>query len=334
VYILLSANERGGTRCLNQIFTPSNLSLQVDSGLNLSLVLATRGGLNAQYFRDRMLTAAVIDRIDKTIDFSFGRAAPPGTGGAVPADSFSVRWRGLVKPTLDSLYTFRAITSPAVGIEGGISRLRYIKTGNEIMLATHVERNARGHLVPARLTVIRGAAGSSAAVHASGADVSPALPLFDSPLAAGSLASGSNESTLLLDASAPDSTGLLSLRGIAVDPDGDVTTSDTEMGSISNYYAGRIARLESDLNTAPGAAATYQVSSVPTAVLGRDAHWVRTSGTLKLTLTPPTTLAAGVSSSDTSFSLVDAAAADVRVGTFLQVRMTESRLCTPAARAY
>ncbi|KAJ1483290.1 hypothetical protein T484DRAFT_1896295 [Baffinella frigidus] len=181
----------------------------VESGATLALVLATRGGLNAKYFRDRALQGAVVDRVDATVDFSYGRGPPQDTEGAVPADSFSVRWQGMVKPTLDSLYTFRTITSPSVGIEGGISRLRYIKIGDELMLATHVDRNSLGHLVPADITVIRGQAGSTATSHPVGEDVTPALPIFDVPLAAGTLVAAPNGSFVTLDGNAPPPTSKL-----------------------------------------------------------------------------------------------------------------------------
>jgi len=62
-------------------------------------------GLRANYYADRNLTQAVLERVDPRVNFNWGINSP-GTG--VPADGFSVRWTGLIESAYSEDYTFYA----------------------------------------------------------------------------------------------------------------------------------------------------------------------------------------------------------------------------------
>jgi chitodextrinase len=60
-------------------------------------------GWSGAYFANTALTGPTIGRLDPAVDFSWGTAAPmPG----IPADNYSVRWTGQLKPTTTGSYTF------------------------------------------------------------------------------------------------------------------------------------------------------------------------------------------------------------------------------------
>ncbi|MCB9453324.1 MAG: PD40 domain-containing protein [Anaerolineaceae bacterium] len=63
----------------------------------------TGTGLLGEYFGTRTLTVPVLNRVDATVDFDWGTGSPDP---AVPADKFSVRWNGQVKPLFSETYTF------------------------------------------------------------------------------------------------------------------------------------------------------------------------------------------------------------------------------------
>ncbi len=60
-------------------------------------------GLSAEIFADATFTTPVARRIDPTIDFNFGDAAP---ADAAPRDEFSIRWTGLLRVSEPGLHTF------------------------------------------------------------------------------------------------------------------------------------------------------------------------------------------------------------------------------------
>lgn len=61
------------------------------------------GGLVGQYFDNPDFTGASITRVDSTINFAWGTGKP---ADAIAADTFSVRWQGLVRPQYTQYYTF------------------------------------------------------------------------------------------------------------------------------------------------------------------------------------------------------------------------------------
>jgi glucose/arabinose dehydrogenase len=68
-------------------------------------------GLTATYFDNKDLTGATVTRVDPTIDFVWGLAAPaPGIG----ADTFSVRWSGELLPPASATYTFTTVSNDGV----------------------------------------------------------------------------------------------------------------------------------------------------------------------------------------------------------------------------
>ncbi len=61
-------------------------------------------GLSAAYFANKTLSGtAALNRVDPTINFSWGTASP---SAGLPADGFSVRWVGQVKANSSETYTF------------------------------------------------------------------------------------------------------------------------------------------------------------------------------------------------------------------------------------
>ena len=66
-------------------------------------------GLAAEYFTGRDLKTSTAKRTDPVIDFDWSSRPP-----SVPADDFSVRWTGKVKPTETGDYAFHTITDDGV----------------------------------------------------------------------------------------------------------------------------------------------------------------------------------------------------------------------------
>jgi PA14 domain len=64
-------------------------------------------GLTGTYFAKNNLTTPKLTRVDKTVNFTWGTAAP---AASVPKDNFSVRWTGEIIPLHNEAVTF-AVTS-------------------------------------------------------------------------------------------------------------------------------------------------------------------------------------------------------------------------------
>ncbi|KAJ1487604.1 hypothetical protein T484DRAFT_2207083 [Baffinella frigidus] len=90
--------------------------------------MAKAGGLNATYHRGVDLAFPVKERVDATVDFSCTQAVP-GTG--LPADYFSVRWRGLVRPPYSETFTFKTVTSSSNG-QTGVEGVRVWLSGQKV----------------------------------------------------------------------------------------------------------------------------------------------------------------------------------------------------------
>lgn len=113
-------------------FTPAGLdetgTTRVFASSVLSVRMAKAGGLNATYHRGVDLAFPVKERVDATVDFSCTQAVP-GTG--LPADYFSVRWRGLVRPPYSETFTFKTVTSSSNG-QTGVEGVRVWLSGQKV----------------------------------------------------------------------------------------------------------------------------------------------------------------------------------------------------------
>lgn len=63
-------------------------------------------GLLGAYFNDLEFTDRVFDRVDRFVDFEWGRGSPDSK---VDSDTFSVRWSGFVKAEYSQTYTFYTV---------------------------------------------------------------------------------------------------------------------------------------------------------------------------------------------------------------------------------
>ncbi|MBI4325651.1 MAG: hypothetical protein HY674_10355, partial [Chloroflexi bacterium] len=72
---------------------------------------ATYAGLRGEYYDNADFTALKVTRLDAAVDFNWGSGSPDP---AVAADSFSVRWTGLVEPRFSETYTFYTVTDDGV----------------------------------------------------------------------------------------------------------------------------------------------------------------------------------------------------------------------------
>ncbi len=70
-------------------------------------------GLTGEYFGSPNLTDLRLTRLDPTVDFIWeGEAGQPAP--SVPADGFSVRWRGGISPSISGDYTFYTVSDDGV----------------------------------------------------------------------------------------------------------------------------------------------------------------------------------------------------------------------------
>jgi hypothetical protein len=67
--------------------------------------------LQATYYDNVNLTGLSVSRVDPTINFNWGSAAPVAGFGA---DTFSARWTGLIKPRYSETYTFYTTSDDGV----------------------------------------------------------------------------------------------------------------------------------------------------------------------------------------------------------------------------
>ncbi len=72
---------------------------------------AGTNGLSATYYNNIDFTGATVTRVDPTVNFTWGSAAPV-TG--IGADTFSVRWVGQVQPQFTGTYTFYTVSDDGV----------------------------------------------------------------------------------------------------------------------------------------------------------------------------------------------------------------------------
>ncbi|MCM8812377.1 MAG: PA14 domain-containing protein, partial [Candidatus Omnitrophica bacterium] len=74
-------------------------------------VIGSGTGLTGQYYGGTGLSGTPLIRIDGTVDFAWGSAAP---GAGVPADRFSARWQGTVQAQFSQKYTFYTLSDDGV----------------------------------------------------------------------------------------------------------------------------------------------------------------------------------------------------------------------------
>ena len=125
---------------------------------------------------------------------------------------------------------------------------------------------------------------------------------------------GSNTNTLYLDQAASNQAHAYALFAVSV-----TTGSNVSSAVFSTYSSGRAGNLHSNLQHTIAPSSTYSVSSVPKAYFGNVADWTRTSGILILTMSPPTTLMASISSSATGVQVADVKVSNIQIGSFLRV---------------
>jgi len=70
-------------------------------------------GWQGSYYDNKDFTGTKVERADLAVDFDWGASAPMGSMGA---DTFSVRWRGMVKPAYSQTYTFTATCDDGVRV--------------------------------------------------------------------------------------------------------------------------------------------------------------------------------------------------------------------------
>ncbi|MEU7856141.1 PA14 domain-containing protein [Nonomuraea sp. NPDC049141] len=85
-------------------------TVTLPAGSATTLVIDQQG-LSATYFDNADLTGATVTRIDPTVNFDWGSAAPDP---AIGADTFSVRWTGKVMADKAETYTFVTTTDDGV----------------------------------------------------------------------------------------------------------------------------------------------------------------------------------------------------------------------------
>jgi len=72
---------------------------------DVSLADVRGNGMYGTYFVNVDLTGGSVTQLDANINFNWGVAAPLASG-VIPANYFSVRWTGLIRPVFSELYTF------------------------------------------------------------------------------------------------------------------------------------------------------------------------------------------------------------------------------------
>jgi uncharacterized delta-60 repeat protein len=81
------------------------------AGWGLSTQKVSGHGLRGEYFNNQDFTDSAFTRTDPTVDFNWGSGSPDPRIGA---DTFSVRWSGLVESTTTGRYTFYTTTDDGV----------------------------------------------------------------------------------------------------------------------------------------------------------------------------------------------------------------------------
>jgi len=82
---------------------------------DVSLADVRGNGMYGTYFVNKDLTGGSVTLLDANINFNWGTAAPVASG-VIPANSFSVRWTGLIRPVFSELYTFYALADDVVRV--------------------------------------------------------------------------------------------------------------------------------------------------------------------------------------------------------------------------
>jgi len=82
---------------------------------DVSLADVRGNGMYGTYFVNVDLTGGSVTQLDANINFNWGVAAPLASG-VIPANYFSVRWTGLIRPVFSELYTFYVLADEVVRV--------------------------------------------------------------------------------------------------------------------------------------------------------------------------------------------------------------------------
>ena len=96
-----SLHQKLGTVAQSAFFPDNTVSLP-----------STTAGLIGKYYSGKNFTQLVMQRIDPTIDFSFGAGSP--TPQIAAGSSFSIRWTGQITPAYSETYTFQTTSDDGV----------------------------------------------------------------------------------------------------------------------------------------------------------------------------------------------------------------------------
>ncbi|MGE5395082.1 MAG: glycoside hydrolase family 3 C-terminal domain-containing protein [Candidatus Saccharibacteria bacterium] len=96
----------GSSITVNVAGDVSNYTTAAKNSVFYTAAGSTTTGLNGEYFKNKTLTGtADFTRIDQTIDYHWP-GAPNVTG--FPSTNYSIRWTGVIRPTVTGTYTFLA----------------------------------------------------------------------------------------------------------------------------------------------------------------------------------------------------------------------------------
>jgi hypothetical protein len=110
--IRLEYYERGGGATMRLLWSsPSMAKAPIPQARLYSTPSAGGDGLRGQYFGTVNFTGAVATRVDSTVDFDWGGAAPLA---GMPVNEFSVRWTGLVEAPSGGTFTFYTVSDDGV----------------------------------------------------------------------------------------------------------------------------------------------------------------------------------------------------------------------------
>lgn len=98
--IRLEYYENGGDAVAKLLWSSPSIAKQV---IPASQLYASGYGLSGSYFDHRDLSGTAVQRLDRTVDFDWGRSAPIS---GVGTDTFGVRWTGKIVPPKTGTYTF------------------------------------------------------------------------------------------------------------------------------------------------------------------------------------------------------------------------------------
>jgi len=108
----LTYTPTGGYTGLDQFTFQTNDTLTTSTVATVGIIVGPSGnGLKGEYFNNTNFTSLAHTRVDPQINFDWGTGSPHASVGA---DTFSVRWSGVLLVPQSGNYTFSALTSDGV----------------------------------------------------------------------------------------------------------------------------------------------------------------------------------------------------------------------------